>query len=150
MVQLLIGMRLRFPANGTSATVNRRFLHLLILLVNPLTPSSIHDSLLKNTELFLHWPLLNDFPAEYKDIINILCEFRLNRSAITSPGGQKSKVASAIDEAFYGKNPPWIEKNFSTQIVVDGTSTDSPTHNVDCYRNGVAVEIEWNNKDPFF
>ena len=94
--------------------------------------------------------LRNDFPSEYKDIVDILLNFRLNRSAILSPGGQKSKVASAIDEAFYSKNPPWIEKNFSTQIVVDGASTDSPTHNVDCYRNGVAVEIEWNNKDPFF
>lgn len=94
--------------------------------------------------------LRNDFPSEYKDIVDILLNFRLNRSAILSPGGQKSKVASAIDEAFYGKNPPWAEKTFSTQIVVDGVSTDSPTHNVDCYRNGVAVEIEWNNKDPFF
>ncbi len=38
--------------------VNGRFLHLVVLLVNPLTPWSIHDSPLKNTELFLHWPLL--------------------------------------------------------------------------------------------
>ena len=94
--------------------------------------------------------LRNDFPSEYKDIVDILLNFRLNRSAILSPGGQKSKVARAIDEAFYGKDPPWSERNFSTQIVVDGRSTDSPTHSVDCYRNGVAVEIEWNNKDPFF
>ena len=27
---------------------------------------------------------------------------------------------------------------------------DSPTHKVDCYKNRVALEIEWNNKDPFF
>jgi hypothetical protein len=26
----------------------------------------------------------------------------------------------------------------------------SPTHKVDCYKNQVALEIEWNNKDPFF
>ncbi len=26
----------------------------------------------------------------------------------------------------------------------------SPTHKVDCYKNRVALEIEWNNKDPFF
>ena len=26
----------------------------------------------------------------------------------------------------------------------------SPTHKVDCFKNRVAVEIEWNNKDPFF
>jgi hypothetical protein len=27
---------------------------------------------------------------------------------------------------------------------------ESPTHKVDCYRNHVALEIEWNNKDPFY
>ncbi len=27
---------------------------------------------------------------------------------------------------------------------------DSPTHRIDCYKNRVALEIEWNNKDPFF
>jgi len=27
---------------------------------------------------------------------------------------------------------------------------DSPTHKVDCYKNRIALELEWNNKDPFF
>jgi len=27
---------------------------------------------------------------------------------------------------------------------------DTPTHKVDCFRNRVALEIEWNNKDPFY
>ena len=27
---------------------------------------------------------------------------------------------------------------------------DSPTHKVDCYKNQVALEVEWNNKDPFY
>jgi Na+-transporting NADH:ubiquinone oxidoreductase subunit NqrD len=27
---------------------------------------------------------------------------------------------------------------------------DTPTHKVDCFRNRVAIEIEWNNKDPFY
>ena len=26
----------------------------------------------------------------------------------------------------------------------------TPTHKVDCYKNRVALEVEWNNKDPFF
>lgn len=44
----------------------------------------------------------------------------------------------------------WVEKDFSTQLVVDGNIMDSPTHKVDCYKNRIALEIEWNNKDPFF
>jgi Restriction endonuclease BglII len=26
----------------------------------------------------------------------------------------------------------------------------SPTHSVDCFKGRVALEVEWNNKDPFF
>lgn len=94
--------------------------------------------------------LKNDYPIEFQDIVEVLREFRLLRSHIAEPGGRKSKVADAIDSRFYAKSPPWLERSFSTQIVVDGSPVDSPTHTVDCFRNGVAVEVEWNNKDPFF
>lgn len=43
-----------------------------------------------------------------------------------------------------------MPKNFDTRILVDGTTLDSPTHEVDCFKNRIALEIEWNNKDPFF
>jgi len=66
------------------------------------------------------------------------------------PGGRKSKVAEAIDSAFFAKNPPWMERMFATGFIVDRETIESPTHLVDCFRNGVAVEVEWNNKDPFF
>jgi Restriction endonuclease BglII len=35
-------------------------------------------------------------------------------------------------------------------IIVDDLEYHSPTHKVDCFKNKVAVEVEWNNKDPFF
>lgn len=50
--------------------------------------------------------------------------------------------------ALYQRN--WVEKHFDTKIVVDDASLASPTHSVDCYKNRVALEIEWNNKDPFY
>jgi len=34
--------------------------------------------------------------------------------------------------------------------VIDADKFDAPTHAVDCLKGGVAVEMEWNNKDPFF
>jgi hypothetical protein len=57
-------------------------------------------------------------------------------------------VSSSIDSFLYARG--WIEKQFDTEIVIDGQVSKSPTHNVDCFRNRVALEIEWNNKDPFF
>lgn len=44
----------------------------------------------------------------------------------------------------------WREREFKTKIVVDQTEYDSPTHKVDRFKGRVALEIEWNNKDPFF
>lgn len=79
--------------------------------------------------------------------IDVLTSFRLLQSYIVQPGGRKSPVAEAIDHAFYNKG--WEEKNFQTKVVVDQREMASPTHAVDCYKNHIAVEIEWNNKDPF-
>ena len=34
--------------------------------------------------------------------------------------------------------------------MVDNARLDPPTHRIDCFKNSIALEIEWNNKDPFF
>jgi hypothetical protein len=92
--------------------------------------------------------LKEDFPSEWEDIVSVLKAFRLNKSWITNPGGGKSKVSKFIDTFLYSRN--WIEKEFQTQVVVDNNIIDTPTHKVDCFKNRVALEIEWNNKDPFY
>lgn len=92
--------------------------------------------------------LAKDFPQEWTDIVTVLTNFRLKKSDIVTAGGGKSPIAIAIDTAFMNKG--WHQKQFETEIVVDGMGTQSPTHEVDEYKNHVAVEVEWNNKDPFF
>jgi hypothetical protein len=92
--------------------------------------------------------LKGDFPEEWTDIISLLNEFRLYKSWITNPGGSKSKISEFLDSYLYGRG--WVEKEFNTQVVVDEHIMDAPTHKVDCFRNRVAIEIEWNNKDPFY
>jgi len=57
-------------------------------------------------------------------------------------------MATAIDSTLYKLN--WSEKKFDTEVVVDNNKMTSPTHKVDCYKNHIALEVEWNNKDPFF
>ncbi len=92
--------------------------------------------------------LKNDFPKEWEEIIDLLSQFNLCKSWITIGGGRKSKVSEAIDSFLYERS--WIEKEFITSVKVDDHVMDSPTHKVDCYKNKIALEIEWNNKDPFF
>ncbi len=108
--------------------------------------------ILKNYQVY-EWKhacaiLKSDFPSEWKDINDLLKRFKLKKSWIVTPGGRKSQVSESIDSFLLKRG--WVEKEFETKITVDDKSTDTPTHKVDCFKNKVALEIEWNNKDPFF
>ncbi len=110
------------------------------------------DFILRNYEVY-EWKhacaiLKQDFPREWIDIVDILTDFRLRKSWITVGGGRKSNISDFIDSYLYERG--WSEKQFNTRVIVDDHETDSPTHKVDCFKNRVALEIEWNNKDPFF
>jgi hypothetical protein len=87
-------------------------------------------------------------PVEWADIIAVLREFRLYNTEIATPGGRKSLIADRLDGGF--KKLGWKEKRFDTRILIDGEEHVSPTHEVDVLKNRVALEVEWNNKDPFF
>jgi hypothetical protein len=85
---------------------------------------------------------------EWKNILDVLRGFVLLRSDILRPGGRKSTIADKLDGHFLRLG--WKEKGFDTRIVVDNVEHVAPTHKVDCYKNRVALEVEWNNKDPFY
>ncbi len=87
-------------------------------------------------------------PDEWNDIIDILRAFRLLRSDILLAGGGLSPISQQINRAFKARS--WRERKFTTLIKVDSDEYASPTHAVDCFKGRVALELEWNNKDPFF
>ena len=89
-----------------------------------------------------------DFPNEWKDLCDVLENFKLKRSDIETPGGRKSPISTKIDTFLYQRG--WKEKQFETAIKVDESIYESPTHKIDCFKNKIAIEIEWNNKDPFY
>ena len=84
--------------------------------------------------------LRNDFPTEFNDIVAVLSDFRLQKNDIVAPGGGKSPIARALDSAFFGRG--WEKKTFRTGVVVDGEKLENPTHEIDCYKNRVALEVE--------
>lgn len=87
-------------------------------------------------------------PTEWEELLTVLRAYRVRKSDIVVGGGSKSKMAGGLDSELYKLG--WQEKKFDTEIKVDETVYESPTHKVDCFKNKVAVEMEWNNKDPFF
>ena len=118
----------------------------------PMPLSLLPEELLDRYEVY-EWRhattiLAGDFPQEFQDIIDMLTHFRLCRSWLVRGGGSKSTVARELDQ--FLENRGWEEKQFYTSIKIDERELESPTHKVDCFKNKVALEIEWNNKDPFY
>lgn len=111
-------------------------------------PPDIHDLYEVHEWKHASAILKHDFPNEWEDLLALLRAFRLRKSWIEKGGGNKTKLASWIDE-FLGERG-WVEKEFDTAMIVDERKIESPTHKVDCYKNSIAFEVEWNNKDPFF
>lgn len=87
-------------------------------------------------------------PDEWSDIQAALRSFRLHRSEILKAGGRRSTIVERLEQPL--KAAGWLERKFATAIVVDGEQRESPTHSVDCFKGRVALEVEWNNKDPFY
>lgn len=87
-------------------------------------------------------------PEAWQDVIAVLRGFKLLHSDVMVPGGRKSNISGKIDQALYDRG--WIERSYKTARTVDSVTYQTPTHSVDCVKDRVALEIEWNNKDPFF
>ena len=95
-----------------------------------------------------HAILSVEFPNELQDLTDLLEGFELCNSWLTSGGGNKSKIAKAVDKALLTRG--WAETSFDTSYRVDKEEVESPTHSIDCFKNRVGLEVEWNNKDPFY
>jgi hypothetical protein len=94
------------------------------------------------------------YPGEWSDIISVLSDFRLLRSDIEKSVegvkfGDRSKVVIRLDDMAL-RPRGWVPREFATAIVVDDVRIDSPTHEVDCLKSKVALEVEWNNNTEFY
>ncbi|MEX0679530.1 MAG: BglII/BstYI family type II restriction endonuclease [Pirellulales bacterium] len=92
--------------------------------------------------------LAQDFQEELSDILGCLGNFKLVRSEIAVGGGGRSKITERLDGYFRSRG--WRKKTHSMSMVVDGNERPLGTHEIDNQKGRIAVEVEWNNKDPFF
>jgi hypothetical protein len=92
--------------------------------------------------------LSQDFPEQLQDVIDCLNQFTLLKSEIVVGGGRKSKIADRFDKFFAGRG--WQESSTSIKMVIGERTVEMGTHKVDYCKGKIAVELEWNNKDPFY
>jgi Restriction endonuclease BglII len=93
-----------------------------------------------------------DFPAEVDGLIRALLSFRISAREIVKSGGGQAASTMRLRDALYAEG--WEKHVFVIETTVDGNRREATTHEVDHVKAGaagtLALEIEWNNKDPFF
>ena len=93
-----------------------------------------------------------DFPEVANQLQAILLASTIPIGEIIGSGGGETKGTQRLRRALYDHG--WRKHNFEVQRIIDGVTRESISHEVDHVAHFdagvVALEVEWNNKDPFF
>jgi hypothetical protein len=93
-----------------------------------------------------------DFPEVAQQLEQILIGATIPIEEIIGSGGGETKGTQRLRRALHDRG--WRKHKFEIQRTIDGVARESISHEVDHiarFKAGVvALEIEWNNKDPFF
>lgn len=97
--------------------------------------------------------LEKDFPHALIELERCLLEVEIPITEIIGSGGGEAKGTQRLRRSLAALS--WTKTNFEIRKTINGIERESISHQVDHVRsfpNGtvVALEIEWNNKDPFF
>lgn len=96
--------------------------------------------------------LAGDFAEEVEGLISALLSFRISAREVIRSGGGQAASTMRLRDALYAAG--WRKHEFVIRTTVDGTEREATSHEVDHVKPApqgtLALEIEWNNKDPFF
>ena len=93
-----------------------------------------------------------DFPEALREISDVLMDVVVPITEIIGSGGGESKGTQRMRRALAQSG--WLKEKYEVRKIINGVEKESISHEVDHvkrFENGeIALEIEWNNKDPFF
>jgi hypothetical protein len=93
-----------------------------------------------------------DFPAALADLESALTTLSIPIEEIIAGGGGEAKGTQRLRKALNALN--WIKTKFEIKKTINNRERESISHEIDHVREfasgTIALEIEWNNKDPFF
>ena len=96
--------------------------------------------------------LLHDMPKAVEEIESVLMNAGLPAEELIRGGGGEGGLTQRLRRSLTDFG--WSKHSFEIKKIVDGKERESVSHEVDhvkCFGGFTfALEIEWNNKDPFF
>ena len=96
--------------------------------------------------------LNGEFPQVIAELEVTLLDLTLSITEIIGSGGGETRFTQRLRHALTALQ--WPKHTFVITKTVDGVPKESVSHEIDHVRRThqgvVALEIEWNNKDPFF
>ena len=96
--------------------------------------------------------LERDFPQPLAELCEVAVEIRIPVEELVRGGGGESPVTKRLRNALSERQ--WTERRVTIRKFVDDDERAMSTHKIDHVRahdaGSVALEIEWNNKDPFY
>jgi hypothetical protein len=96
--------------------------------------------------------LKHDMAEAVRQLESTLLDIKIPAAELVFGGGGEGKGTQRLRNALTGAG--WKKHRFEIKKIVDGVEKESISHEIDhvkVFKCGVcALEIEWNNKDPFF
>lgn len=96
--------------------------------------------------------LAHDISDALDDLASVLDPFSIQKHEVIQSGGGETSITQRLRNALSGLG--WVKRNVLQEHIVDGVELPSESHEIDHIKNfpngRIALEIEWNNKDPFF
>jgi len=93
-----------------------------------------------------------DFPSVLMELKGALEQLTIPIEEIVGSGGGETKGTQRLRRALASAG--WRKATFEIKKTINGVERESQSHEVDHVRavdsREIALEIEWNNKDPFF
>lgn len=93
-----------------------------------------------------------DFPDALIELETALIGLTIPIEEIIAGGGGEAKGTQRLRKALAAAG--WVKTKFEIKKIINGLERESISHEIDHVRSFpagvVALEIEWNNKDPFF
>lgn len=96
--------------------------------------------------------LTRDMPEAVAELEEVLLDLEVSVEEFIRGGGGESSVTQRIRRSLASRG--WQKHSFEIKKIVDGEEKESISHIVDHVKKfaagTLALEIEWNNKDPFY